>query len=310
MGNTQTTALVDSFKNTLLHFGLSAIEINVLTAVMIHGKSSLSDLRKDNKCRFYSTGKITQIIHRLVKCGWLQIIQSKPMVVTIVSKKNFQEVLDKIINKTQDLFMAQKNGAYDLLNTIKTYEQQTGEGVTEDQGFKINPKTPDFIKNWIVELLKVSNWRIAKSEGYMAVSLTKEGIAFKLSSAEFETKSGDSPSYAGIFMCEFEDSDMRNSLLPRIHQYNEDALKFNYKMERKGYIEGRNRHLIESEMSPAQKETDGFKSEFKLKFEGEKNVLGSIFTFPLAGNAIWVVSIWAESTNDLKILQKEIKSLK
>jgi len=300
MVESKQTALLEGFRAGLLNYGLGSNEINVLIAVMINGKSTIPEIRKNPKCRFYSKTKINQILKNLCKTGWLQQISSDSPTFTLVSKKDFQNTLDLIINKTQDLFMAQKNGAYDLLNTVKTYEQQSTTGVGDDKGFKINPKTPDFIKNWLVTLLKTKSWRVVKSEGYMAVSLTNEGIAFKLSSAEFEVSLKDTSSYAGVFLCEFEDTATRDSLLARIHQYNEDALKFNYKMERKGYTEGRNRHLIESEMKPSQKDTNGFISEFNLKFDGNKDVTGKILTYPLKGNAVWAVSIWAENSDIIK----------
>jgi predicted transcriptional regulator len=301
---------LESFKSGLAHFNLSRVEIAILAEIMMSNGIIRAELQKSPSLRRWKS-QIPAILKKLEKSGWITSEKGDKPKFRLVSKSDFQKVLESIVNRTQEVLMTQKNAVYDLVNTVKSYSGPSSGQSGNDSGFKIHAKTPDFIKTWITQLLQANpGWGVFKSEGLMAVSLTKENISFKLSSAEFEAKEGGKSSFGGVFFVECEDKDSRNQLIERIHQYNEDALKFGYKMERKGYVEGKSRGLVDCEMNSSQSVEKGKITTYTCKLEPETSITGKIITSALTARDTYTLTIWAENEEILQVMNTAIKNLK
>lgn len=142
----------------------------------------------------------------------------------------------------------------------------------------------------------------------MSVSFNQENINFKLSSVEFSMNSNNAI-FGGAIFCEVEDPALRSDLIARFHQYNEDGVKFNYKMEKKGYVEIKKRNLMDYSAEPGKSVEKEIASKIKLIFDGNRNMDCCLQTTPLSTKPEWTITLWSESKDLFDQLKKSISSL-
>lgn len=287
------------FKQNLAFFPFSNFEIDVIASLLQRGPCAALDLKQNPK--FSKKGPIlTKTLTALVKRGWIEIIGDTPKKYTLVSRDSFQKKMDEEIEQSQTKFQEQKNRYYGIISFFK--ESQSIETTTSTAPSTISPKTPEFIKGFLENVLLKEQFHIIKSEPNIGVTLNKENIAFKLSSVEWEANFQNKNMYGGINFVEFESDEERTSLLPRIHQYNIDSLSFTMKMEKKGANEERKRKITDYSIDETSKKE--LSTNFHVKLEAY-SLDGQILTFTLP-KPKYSCTIWAESKDILSTIKSYI----
>jgi len=208
--------------------------------------------------------------------------------------------MDEEITKSQTIFQEQKNRYYGIISFFK--ESQSIETTTSTAPSTISPKTPEFIKIFLENVLLKEQFHIIKSEPNIGVTLNKENIAFKLSSIEWEANFQNQTIYGGINFVEFDSDEERTSLLSRIHQYNIDSLSFRMKMEKKGANEERRRKITDFNIGETSKKE--LSTGFHVQFESYA-LDGEILTTTLP-KPKFSCTIWAENKNVLATIKSYV----
>jgi Sugar-specific transcriptional regulator TrmB len=300
----------DSFRQKIECFQLSPFEIEIITLLLQNGELTASELSSQKmSSKFRKKGiYLYKTLNKLANDGWIKVVGKKPNKYSFESSKTIDKKLNTIINNAQNLFQLQKTNFYEILNYIKSFGQESGQS----HEYKIPPKMPDNLKKWLIKTLKNENWNLPKAEGNMGIKIKEDGmdkITFALSSAEFEDIIDKTPYYGGILFCELEDEGIQEELLQDIHIYNTKGMTFQYKMEKKGYVDYKKRDLKDYKITEPVKKGAVYNSTIQLTL-GKTKIQGIMESSALPKTTKWVYTLWAENQEMKKKLEKHIKTIK
>jgi hypothetical protein len=298
------------FRLKLAPFNLLPLEIDILGVVLQHGLSDSKGILSELPPEMRKGPRIYQALKKLVQKGWLKKFEGKPAKYALGSKNEIQKIIDTAIAQTQAIFQAMTANQYELLDIISSSETKTLGNVIE-KSMKIHPKMPASVSKWIQELLNKEGWTLLATEGSRKIALSKEGINFNLSSAEFEVSFKNRSEYGGLFIIDFDGEEVSQENIDRIHQYNVDALNFAYKMEKKGYSETKKRELASYTVSAPEKDLKikGLSSAIEIK-AGNFNSAGKVGTILLDASKKNIITVWGESQTIFDALKADLKTLK
>ena len=286
---------LDNFRNKLQAYNLSPAQSEIILITMQKGPLKASEILKELPSQLKKKGSwIYQQLKQLVKQNWIKCESKDPLVYNKVPKRIFQQNLDRIIIQSQDRFQKQKANFYEVLDIYKKLE--ANERDKPQQNLQIPKKAPQFLKDLINSILSQHAWNLLKIETNVIIALRKEEINFRFHAIEFEEKNEKSIIYGGIIYCQMEQEQFQKTLLTRIHSYNADGRKFQYKLEKKHFIDAKNRDLQSGKVSDGNSNNQNkeIKSVIEIAYQDQKSV-GEIVTFPTQNTKDWICSIWAES---------------
>ncbi len=298
---------LEQFQKKLLLFKLSPVQVAIITIIMERGPLRVRDIQKQISPQIKKKGPwIYKELKTLTELKWIVRETQDPLVYGTVEKSQFQQNLDRIIDQTQTHFQNQKSNFYEVLDIYKKFKDHSSKDTL--QNLKIPKNAPHFLKDLINIILENSPWNLIKVETNMIIALRKENINFRFHEIEFEEKIGDSILYGGIAYCQMEQEEFQQSLLPRIHSYSADGRRFQYKLEKKKFIDSKTRNLHASNISEAKQHSSGkgFRSFLEIEYQKQKS-RGIIDTFPVPKTKDWICSIWAESEAISKKLHSIMK---
>nr|WP_212590819.1 winged helix-turn-helix domain-containing protein [Candidatus Prometheoarchaeum syntrophicum] len=302
----------------MLNFDIDQIKSEIIYFLLLRDEKTTFEIAKYlGKYPIINFFRILKVVKNLENNGWIKSkVISYRKHYSVIDKKTFQNKLDSIISKSSDKTQEQKESCYSLLDIVKKYERtkkkkkkEKKEDLKENQiqDFKIPEHTPDFIKNFINKISKISNLNPFKSEINIVVMLKTKNIAFSLNSLEIEMKDQKQTLYGGIIFCSIESKEFSLELFKEIHTYNSNGLKFMYKLETKGYMENKVRGLSDFSFEDQilNQEQKGIRTNFSLKTTNF-STNGVVETALYSESPLIIGSIWAENDNFLTILRKNI----
>ncbi|UYP48440.1 hypothetical protein NEF87_004725 [Candidatus Lokiarchaeum ossiferum] len=295
---------LDHFRTLLQAYNLSPTHSEIILITMQKGPLKASEILKELPSQLRKKGPwIYSQLKQLVSNNWIQCKSKDPLIYTKVPKRIFQQNLDRIIIQSQDQFQKQKANFYEVLDIYKKLD--ANERDTPQQNLQIPQKAPQFVKNLVNSILGQYAWNLLKVETNVIIALRKEEINFRFHAIEFEEKEADSIIYGGIIYCQMEQEQFQKSLLSRIHSYNADGRKFQYKLEKKHFIDAKNRDLQSGQISDGilNDQNNEIKSIIEISYKDNKS-LGEMITFPAQNTTDWICSVWAESKEMAQKLHK------
>jgi sugar-specific transcriptional regulator TrmB len=255
--------------------------------------------------------QLYNVLKRMTNAGWIEETEDKPKIYSLAESNNLQKKLDEIILVTQNRMTEQKNCYYNLVSILKTSGKVStfaesgkikgkSKAKIDDQILiehpfvEISEKFPSFIRTFASAFYAKKYWQIIKSEPNMGMVLNSENVTFKLSSIEWKTDETATAGYCGICFYEVENNEKRDQLMKRIHIYTLETLTFNYKMEKKGFHEKRQRKINDFSIVPTES-NDPLGGIIHIDFEfGKRDGLVQTLLLPKDN---WLYSVWAENVS-------------
>ncbi|MCF2140875.1 MAG: hypothetical protein K9W44_12535 [Candidatus Lokiarchaeota archaeon] len=243
--------MVDSFELAKLHqklrsFFQNTLELELIYIFVQNGVVAAKDFQKmlPEKKRF-GNPRIYQCLKKLANDGWITQIGVRPLTYAISDNETFRHLLNNEIILTQEHLESQKKNYYDIVTILDKLQSEIGQKSPENSSLPSIPaNVSSLISNMIKKIHKFSKLKIFNGEYNITIALNTEKRQFHLNSVEFiSEKEEDQVLFGGFFTVKLHPESNMENLIQFIHKYHLESLEFRYKLEKKGYIDGKFRKL-------------------------------------------------------------------